>query len=85
MSNEEMILTAVIYSAAEPSESQKARFGQFLKKKYGAEVPLKWEKSDAFPGGFRLEGRNPTRSREASDSKSVPTFTTGQSAEDSAS
>ena len=50
-----MILTAVIYSAAEPSESQKARFGQFLKKKYGAEVPLKWEKSDAFPGGFRLE------------------------------
>ena len=55
MSNEEMILTAVIYSAAEPSESQKARFGQFLKKKYGAEVPLKWEKSDAFPGGFRLE------------------------------
>ena len=35
MSNEEMVLTAVIYSAAEPSESQKARFGQFLKKKYG--------------------------------------------------
>ena len=55
MSKEEMVLTAVIYSAAEPSESQKARFGQFLKKKYGAEVPLKWEKSDAFPGGFRLE------------------------------
>ena len=55
MSNEEMILTAVIYSAAEPSEAQKARFGQFLKKKYNAEVPLKWEKSDAFPGGFRLE------------------------------
>lgn len=55
MSNEEMVLTAVIYSAAEPSESQKARFGQFLKKKYGAEVPLKWEKTDAFPGGFRLE------------------------------
>jgi len=55
MNNGEMALTAVIYSAAEPSESQKARFGQFLKKKYGAEVPLKWEKSDAFPGGFRLE------------------------------
>ena len=55
MSKEERVLTAVIYSAAEPSESQKARFGQFLKKKYGAEVPLKWEKSDAFPGGFRLE------------------------------
>ncbi len=55
MSNEEMILTAVIYSAAEPSESQKARFAQFLKKKYNAEIPLRWEKSDAFPGGFRLE------------------------------
>ena len=55
MSNEEMVLTAVIYSAAEPSESQKARFGQFLKKKYNADIPLKWEKSDAFPGGFRLE------------------------------
>ena len=55
MNNGEMALTAVIYSAVEPSESQKARFGQFLKKKYGAEVPLKWEKSDAFPGGFRLE------------------------------
>ena len=55
MSNEEMVLTAVIYSAAEPSESQKARFGQFLKKKYSTDVPLKWEKSEAFPGGFRLE------------------------------
>ena len=50
-----MVLTAVIYSAAEPSESQKARFGQFLKIKYNADIPLKWEKSDAFPGGFRLE------------------------------
>lgn len=55
MINEEMVLTAVIYSAAEPGESQKARFGQFLKKKYGAEVPLRWEKTEAFPGGFRLE------------------------------
>ena len=55
MSKEEMIRTAVIYSAVEPSKEQKTRFGQFLKKKYNAEVPLKWEKSDAFPGGFRLE------------------------------
>ena len=55
MSNEEKILTAVIYSAAEPSKEQKARFGQFLKNKYGAEIPLQWEMSDAFPGGFRLE------------------------------
>ena len=55
MSNENMALTAVIYSAAEPSSEQKARFGQFLKKKYGADIPLQWDKSDAFPGGFRME------------------------------
>lgn len=55
MSNEEKILTAVIYSAAEPSKEQKARFGQFLKNKYGSDIPLQWEMSDAFPGGFRLE------------------------------
>ena len=55
MSKEEMIRTAVIYSAAEPSEEQKARFGRFLKNKYGTDVALDWEKSDAFPGGFRLE------------------------------
>ena len=55
MSNEEMILTAVLYSAAEPSEAQKARFEQFLNKKYGGGVDLRWEKTDAFPGGFRLE------------------------------
>ena len=55
MSKEEMIRTAVIYSAVEPSKEQKTRFGQFLKKKYGEDVSLEWEKSDAFPGGFRLE------------------------------
>ncbi|MBQ9273036.1 MAG: F0F1 ATP synthase subunit alpha, partial [Mogibacterium sp.] len=55
MKNEDMIRTAVIYSAVEPSESQKARFGSFLKKKYGTDVPLTLEMSDAFPGGFRLE------------------------------
>ena len=55
MSNEEMIRAAVIYSAVEPSKEQKTRFGQFLKKKYGEDVSLEWEKSDAFPGGFRLE------------------------------
>ena len=55
MSKEEMIRTAVIYSAVEPSKEQKTRFGQFLKKKYGEDISLEWEKSDAFPGGFRLE------------------------------
>ena len=48
MSNEEMILTAVLYSAAEPSKEQKARFVQFLKNKYGSDIPLVWEKSEAF-------------------------------------
>ena len=55
MSNEEKILTGVLYSAAEPSKEQQDRFGRFLKNKYGQEVPVEWIKSDAFPGGFRLE------------------------------
>ena len=55
METEKTTLTAKIYSAAEPNGEQKARFGQFLNKKYGQEIPLEWEKTDAFPGGFRLE------------------------------
>ena len=55
MSNEEKVLKGVLYSAAEPSKEQQDRFGRFLKNKYGQEVPVEWIKSDAFPGGFRLE------------------------------
>ncbi len=55
MSNEEKVLNGVLYSAAEPTKEQQDRFGRFLKNKYGQEVPLEWVKSDAFPGGFRLE------------------------------
>ena len=46
---------AILYSITAPDESQKQRFVAFLSKKYGEEVELNWEKSDAFPGGFRLE------------------------------
>ena len=55
MSNENRALSAVLYSAAQPSKEQKERFERFLKNKYGADIPLTWEKSDAFPGGFRME------------------------------
>ena len=48
-------LAAKLYSAAEPGKEQRARFDKFLKNKYGAEVTLEWIRTDAFPGGFRLE------------------------------
>ena len=38
MSKEEKILSAKLYSAAEPSKEQQARFGEFLKKKYGQDI-----------------------------------------------
>ena len=46
---------AILYSITAPDEGQKQRFEAFLEKKYGGEIELVWEKSDAFPGGFRLE------------------------------
>ena len=46
---------AVLYSAEAPDAVQKERFAAFLKHKYGSELPLEWVRSDAFPGGFRLE------------------------------
>ncbi len=55
MSKEVKELSAKLYSAAEPSKEQQARFAKFLKNKYGQEVPFEWVSSDAFPGGFRLE------------------------------
>ena len=55
MSKEEKILSAKLYSAAEPSKEQQARFGKFLKNKYGQDIDIEWVRSDAFPGGFRLE------------------------------
>ena len=58
MKKEEVILNAKLYSAVEPSKEQQKRFGNFLKNKYGQEVSLEWIKSDAFPGGFRMEVGN---------------------------
>ena len=58
MKKEEVILNAKLYSAVEPSKEQQKRFGNFLKNKYGQDVSLEWVKSDAFPGGFRMEVGN---------------------------
>lgn len=58
MKKEDVILNAKLYSAIEPSKEQQKRFGNFLKNKYGQEVSLEWVKSDAFPGGFRMEVGN---------------------------
>ena len=55
MANDEKILSAKLYSAAEPSKEQQERFGKFLKRKYGQDISPEWIESDAFPGGFRLE------------------------------
>ena len=49
---------AVLYSITAPDPTQEQRFKAFLAKKYGEEVELTWEKSNAFPGGFRLEIEN---------------------------
>lgn len=58
MKKEDVILNAKLYSAIEPSKEQQKRFGNFLKNKYGQELSLEWVKSDAFPGGFRMEVGN---------------------------
>ena len=52
---ETTVLEAILRSAEAPSEAQKVRFAAFLKKKYGREVPLRWEKDPALEKGFRLE------------------------------
>ena len=48
-------IRAKLYAAAPPTKAQEERFRAFLSKKYGGEVALDFVKSDAFPGGFRLE------------------------------
>ncbi len=45
---------AILYSAEPPSRDQEERFLQFLRGKYGPDVTLSWEKSDKYPGGFRM-------------------------------
>ena len=48
-------LEAVLLSAARPSQEQEKRFLAFLAEKYGEGTTLTWQKSDAYPDGFRLE------------------------------
>ena len=55
MSSETTMKNAVLYSDTSPNEEQEKRFISFLTEKYGPDITLCWEKSDAFPGGFRLE------------------------------
>ena len=54
-SNELLNKTAVLYSLEAPSEEQERRFRNFIATRYGEGYEFRWEKSDAFPGGFRLE------------------------------
>ena len=55
MSNEAIMKKAVLYSDTSPNKEQEKRFQSFLTEKYGPNITLTWKKSDAFPGGFRLE------------------------------
>ncbi len=55
MSNENMEKQAILYSDTPPDDEQKKRFWAFLTQKYGKDITLTWNESDAFPGGFRLE------------------------------
>ncbi|HIU49176.1 MAG TPA: F0F1 ATP synthase subunit alpha [Candidatus Avimonoglobus intestinipullorum] len=55
MSNEINEKKAILFSDTPPDAEQEKRFKAFLHEKYGQDTDLIWEKSDAFPGGFRLE------------------------------
>ena len=55
MSKNDEKLKGIIYSSAKPTDEQMARFKAFLQKKYDGADEVKWQESDAFPGGFRLE------------------------------
>ncbi len=45
---------AILYSESAPSAQQEKRFLEFIKNKYNRDIPLFWEESSDFPGGFRL-------------------------------
>ena len=51
----ETVQEAVLRSAEAPTAQQQARFADFLKKKYGRALPLRWEEDPALENGFRLE------------------------------
>lgn len=48
-------LSAILRSAALPTEDQKRRFSAFLKRTYHQEIPLIWEADLTLEGGFRLQ------------------------------
>ncbi|MCR4935202.1 MAG: hypothetical protein K5990_01800, partial [Oscillospiraceae bacterium] len=45
---------AVLYSAVPPTERQRARLEDFILRRHGSPLPLKWRAAD-MPRGFRLE------------------------------
>ena len=56
MSNaNQMERLAILYSDVQPTAEQEKRFGDFLRRKYGEEIPLRWEKDPKLHGGFRLQ------------------------------
>ena len=57
-SNENINKTAILYSLEAPNEEQTQKFEKFIAARYGEGIEFKWEKSQAFPGGFRLEVGN---------------------------
>ncbi|MBR2749479.1 MAG: F0F1 ATP synthase subunit alpha [Firmicutes bacterium] len=53
---EDMLRTAVLYSAEAPNEDQMVRFKAFIREKYGKDVDFRWEKTEELKGGgFRLQ------------------------------
>ncbi len=54
-SSKQMERRAVLYSDVQPTAEQEKRFEDFLRRKYGEEVPLQWEKDPELHGGFRLQ------------------------------
>ena len=48
-------LTAVLQSATAPTEKQRSRLLAFLKRTYGREAELTWERDDSLEKGFRLK------------------------------
>lgn len=48
-------LTAVLQSAKAPTEKQRSRLLAFLKRTYGREAELTWERDDSLEKGFRLK------------------------------
>ena len=53
---EDMLRTAVLYSAEAPNEEQTKRFEAFVRERYGEDVDFRWEETpDMLGGGFRLK------------------------------